>query len=121
MPYSSWILPASWSRLPAITSSWSSVSLPHCCFALPLSCFQLPSIRSQFICLAPYEIERSAGATLRQPDSLSANCVPPVFVENVQGLERAQQRCHVAGLREKRGISRTYLQGDSNLGKYGIA
>src|SRR4029079_453905 len=50
MPYVSWILPARWSRLPAITSSWSSVSLPHCSFALPLNCFQLPSMRSQFMC-----------------------------------------------------------------------
>src|SRR5580765_4008229 len=49
MPYVSWILPASWSRLPPTTSSWSSVSLPHCCLTVPLNCFQLPSTRSQFI------------------------------------------------------------------------
>src|SRR3990172_5646944 len=52
MPYASWILPASLSRLPAITSSWSSVSLPHCCLTLPLNCFQFPSIWSQFISIS---------------------------------------------------------------------
>src|SRR4029078_9579782 len=63
MPYSSWILPASRSRLPAITSSWSSVSLHHCCFALPLICFQFPSMRSQFICVSFDKNEHVAGVS----------------------------------------------------------
>src|SRR5690606_11291456 len=49
MPWRSWILPRSWSRLPATTSKSSSVSLPHCSLILPLSCFQLPSMVSLFM------------------------------------------------------------------------
>ena len=36
-------------RLPLMTSTSSSVSLPHCDLTLPLNCFQFPSISSQFM------------------------------------------------------------------------
>src|SRR3954468_10298988 len=49
MPYEFWILPTSWSRLPATVSRSSSVSLPHCSFTLPFACFQFPAMRSQFM------------------------------------------------------------------------
>src|SRR3954470_21930936 len=52
MPYEFWILPTSWSRLPATRSRSSSVSLPHCSFTLPFTCFQLPATRSQFMCVS---------------------------------------------------------------------
>src|SRR3989304_4199673 len=63
MPYVSWILPTRLSRLPAITSSWSSVSLPHCCLTLPFTCFQLPSMRSQFISASFELMEHRHGAS----------------------------------------------------------
>src|SRR5690606_24907776 len=40
-PWPSWMRPSSWSRLPAITSMSSAVSLPYCSLTLPLSCFHL--------------------------------------------------------------------------------
>src|SRR3990167_10965247 len=49
-----------------MTSSWSSVSLPHCSLTLPLTCLQLPSTRSQFICNSPRVIDSGSAVSMVQ-------------------------------------------------------
>src|SRR5262245_58136046 len=74
MPYEFWILPTSWSRLPAMRSRSSSVILPNCSFTLPLACFQLPAMRSQFM-RAPLVVLRGEHSLYRRaPAGDAAEC-----------------------------------------------
>ena len=71
----------SWSRLPATSSSSSSVNCPHFSFTFPWNCFQFQ--QQAYVSLEPRHLERKCAALKRYESQQHRNYANEEYIRNV--------------------------------------